>query len=150
MLGARWQHPERSFFRSFGSVAAGKAAYRLVESSQAEISFQSLLAPHARQTHRRMAAESLVVLAQDLDWEQERLRVPERKAGHSTAYPLSPVVGQAILDYLKNGRPKTADRHAFFRSYAPAGPLTAPAVSVRAVRYRPSWAMLIHHRQRCI
>lgn len=65
MLLARWQHPERSFFRSFGSVAAGKAAYRLVESSQAGVSFQSLLAPHAQQTHRRMAAESLVVLAQD-------------------------------------------------------------------------------------
>ncbi len=65
MLRARWKHPERSFFRSFGSAAAGKAAYRLVESSQAEISFQSLLAPHAHQTHRRMAAESLVVLAQD-------------------------------------------------------------------------------------
>ena len=65
MLRARWQHPERSFFRSFGSGAAGKAAYRLVESSQAEVSFQSLLAPHTHQTHRRMAAESLVVLAQD-------------------------------------------------------------------------------------
>lgn len=65
MLRARWNHPERSFFRSFGSAAAGKAAYRLVESSQAQISFQSLLAPHAQQTHRRMAAESLVVLAQD-------------------------------------------------------------------------------------
>jgi hypothetical protein len=65
MLSARWKHPERSFFRSFGSAAAGKAAYRLIESSQAEISFQSLLAPHAQQTHRRMAAESLVVLVQD-------------------------------------------------------------------------------------
>jgi hypothetical protein len=36
MLSARWKHPERSFFRSFGSAAAGKAAYRLVESSQAD------------------------------------------------------------------------------------------------------------------
>ena len=43
---------------------------------------------------------------EDLDWERERLGVPERKAGHSTAYPLSPIVGEAILDYLKNGRPK--------------------------------------------
>jgi site-specific recombinase XerD len=72
---------------------------------------------------------------EDLDWEQERLRVPERKAGHSTAYPLSPIVGEAILDYLKNGRPKTTDRHVFFRGYAPAGPMGAPAVSARAARY---------------
>jgi hypothetical protein len=65
MLQARWKNPQYSFYRSFGGAAAGKAAYRLIDSPQAEISFQSLLAPHAQQTHRRMAAESLVVLAQD-------------------------------------------------------------------------------------
>ncbi|MBE7501712.1 MAG: IS4 family transposase [Verrucomicrobiales bacterium] len=65
MLRARWHHPPRSFFASFGSRAAGKAAYRLVESPRAEVTFQSLLAPHAHQTQRRMAAERLVVLAQD-------------------------------------------------------------------------------------
>jgi hypothetical protein len=65
MLQSRWTNPERSFFRSFGSGAAGKAAYRLIESAQAEVSFGSLLAPHSQQTHRRMAAESVVLLAQD-------------------------------------------------------------------------------------
>jgi integrase len=80
---------------------------------------------------REIAALTL----EDMDWERERLRVPERKAGHSTAYPLSPIVGEAILDYLKNGRPKTTDRHVFFRGFAPAGPLTAPVVSARAAHY---------------
>lgn len=65
MLEARWSHPDRSFFKSFGSVAAGKGAYRLIENPQAEITFENLLAPHRRQTHRRMAAERLVFLAQD-------------------------------------------------------------------------------------
>jgi hypothetical protein len=65
MLQSRWTNPERSFFRSFGSGAAGKAAYRLIESPQGEVSFGSLLAPHGQQTHRRMAAESVVLLAQD-------------------------------------------------------------------------------------
>jgi Domain of unknown function (DUF4338)/Transposase DNA-binding len=65
MLQSRWTNPERSFFRSFGSGAAAKAAYRLIESKQADVSFGSLLAPHCQQTHRRMAAESLVLLAQD-------------------------------------------------------------------------------------
>ena len=32
---------------------------------------------------------------EDLDWGRERLRVPERKAGHSTAYPLSPIVSMS-------------------------------------------------------
>jgi hypothetical protein len=37
----------------------------LIESPQADVSFGSLLAPHCQQTYRRMAAESLVLLAQD-------------------------------------------------------------------------------------
>jgi site-specific recombinase XerD len=86
-------------------------------------------------TYGLRSREVAALTLEDLDWEQERLRVPERKAGHSTAYPLSPIVGEAILDYLKNGRPKTDDRHVFFRSYAPPGPLGAPAVSERAAHY---------------
>jgi hypothetical protein len=65
LLNSRWQHPQRSFCRSFQSAAESKAAYRLIESSQAAISFESLLAAHQHQTQRRMAAESVVVLAQD-------------------------------------------------------------------------------------
>ncbi len=86
-------------------------------------------------TYGLRSREIAALTLEDLDWEQERLRVPERKAGHSTAYPLSPIVGEAILDYLKNGRPKTADRHVFFRSCAPPGPQTAASVSERAAHY---------------
>lgn len=65
MLQDRWNHPQRSFANSFGGMAGAKAAYRLVESRRAQISFQNLLEPHLDQTHRRMAAESVVLLAQD-------------------------------------------------------------------------------------
>lgn len=65
MLAARWAHPMRSFAASFTSAADGKAAFRLIQSARADLSFQSLLAPHHQQTARRMAAESVVVLAQD-------------------------------------------------------------------------------------
>lgn len=70
-----------------------------------------------------------------LDWQQERLRVPERKAGHSTAYPLSPIVGEAIVDYLKHGRPKTEDRHLFLRAMAPYRPCHDSCISIRAGHY---------------
>jgi site-specific recombinase XerD len=86
-------------------------------------------------TYGLRSREIAALTLEDLDWEQERLRVPERKAGHSTAYPLSPIVGEAILDYLKNGRPKTTDRQVFCRSCAPPGPLGAPAISERAAHY---------------
>jgi len=72
---------------------------------------------------------------EDLDWQQERLRVPERKAGHSTAYPLSPIVGEAIVDYLKHGRPKTEDRHVFMRALAPYRPCGSSCGSNRAGHY---------------
>lgn len=65
MLRSRWENPQRSFFSSFTSSAQIKGAYRLIESVQARVSFKSLLAPHAQQTQRRMAAESVVLLAQD-------------------------------------------------------------------------------------
>jgi integrase/recombinase XerD len=71
----------------------------------------------------------------DIDWKRDRLAVPERKAGHSTAFPLSAVVGEAVLDYLQNGRPTTTDRHVFFRAVAPCEPIGAAAVSARARHY---------------
>lgn len=65
MVAARWAHPMRSFAASFASAAEGKAAFRLIESARSDLCFQALLAPHHQQTARRMAAESVVVLAQD-------------------------------------------------------------------------------------
>ena len=71
----------------------------------------------------------------DIDWKRERLRVPDRKAGHFTGYPFSPIVGEAILDYLRNGRPETSDRHIFFRALAPRMPITRIAISMCASHY---------------
>jgi hypothetical protein len=65
MLRDRWAHPERSFFSSFGGKAGGKAAYAFIENPRAELQFSNLLASHGHSTRRRMAAESVVLLAQD-------------------------------------------------------------------------------------
>ncbi len=86
-------------------------------------------------TYGLRGCEVAALTLDDIDWKQERLRIPERKAGHSTAYPLSPVVGEAILAYLQHGRPQTAARQVFFRVLAPRAPLTREAVSSRAAHY---------------
>src|SRR3989475_3578396 len=86
-------------------------------------------------TYGLRAREVAALTLDDIDWRSERLRIPERKAGHSTAYPLSPIVGQAILDYLKMGRPQTTDRHIFFRTLAPQAAMTHSAVSGTAAHY---------------
>jgi hypothetical protein len=65
MLNARWARPQNSFYRSFEGAAQAKGAYQLVENPRWEINLASLLAPHELQTARRMAAERVVLLAQD-------------------------------------------------------------------------------------
>jgi integrase len=86
-------------------------------------------------TYGLRGREVAALTLDDIDWERERLRVPERKAGHSTAYPLSPIVGEAIVDYLKHGRPNRADRRVFYRVLAPCQPMTADGISGRASYY---------------
>ncbi len=78
-----------------------------------------------------------------IDWKKEELYVPGRKAGHSTAYPLSPVVGNAVLDYLRV-RPKTTDRHLFLRIFAPLGPYTYSAISLCVGRYLRRAGITVH------
>lgn len=80
-------------------------------------------------TYGLRAREIAALTVDDIDWKRERLAVPERKAGHSTAFPLSTVVGEALLDYLRRGRPTTTDRHVFFRATAPRLPIGSAAVS---------------------
>ena len=80
-------------------------------------------------TYGLRGREVAALTLDDIDWKRERLAVPERKAGHSTAFPLSAVVGEALLDYLQHGRPVTTDRHVFFRAAAPRRPIGAAAVS---------------------
>jgi site-specific recombinase XerD len=65
----------------------------------------------------------------DIDWERNRLRVPERKAGHSTAYPLSPTIGEALIDYLRHARPQSTHRQVFLRSLAPYEPCRNSTIS---------------------
>ena len=86
-------------------------------------------------TYGLRGREVAALTLDDIDWKRERLRIPERKAGHSTAFPLSTAVGNALVDYLQHGRPATSDRHVFFRALAPFEPLSSAAVSSRAAHY---------------
>jgi integrase/recombinase XerD len=86
-------------------------------------------------TYGLRAREVGALTLDDIDWKRDRLHIRARKAGHSTAYPLSPQVGDALLDYLKQGRPETTARAVFFRAHAPYTPLSYVAVSMRAKWY---------------
>lgn len=86
-------------------------------------------------TYGLRGREVAALTLDDIDWKHERLAIPERKAGHSTAFPLSAVVGEALIAYLHDGRPTTTDRHVFFRAVAPLQPIGPAAVSSRARHY---------------
>jgi integrase len=57
-----------------------------------------------------------------LDWSQSRLEMPQSKTGVPVSLPLPEELGQALIDYLKNGRPKSHHREVFLRATAPFGP----------------------------
>ena len=86
-------------------------------------------------TYGLRAREVAALTLDDIDWSHDRLRIPERKAGHSTAYPLSPLVGEAVVDYLQSGRPTTPSRRVFFRVLPPCKPIEHSAVSCRVTYY---------------
>jgi site-specific recombinase XerD len=60
---------------------------------------------------------------EDIDWRAESLRVRHSKTGACSFLPLMAPVGEALLDYLRRGRPATDRREVFIRSRAPYRPL---------------------------
>jgi site-specific recombinase XerD len=59
----------------------------------------------------------------DLDWENEMLRVRCPKPGRTHFWPLSQDVGHAILRYILEARPSGFGRSLFFTVHAPIRPL---------------------------
>ncbi len=86
-------------------------------------------------TYGLRSREIAALTLDDIDWKHERLAVPSRKAGHSTAFPLSRSVGEALVDYLRYGRPETSSRRVFFRAVAPVAPIGHAAIASRARHY---------------
>ena len=65
----------------------------------------------------------------DVDWEEETLRVRRPKPGRTHHYPLSCGVGQAILSYVRELRPPRPERTLFLTLSAPLRPLSGSAMS---------------------
>ena len=86
-------------------------------------------------TYGLRSREIAALTLDHIDWRRERLSVPGRKGGHSTAFPLSSSVGEALVDYLQHGRPQCAERYVFFMAFAPVRPISHTAVSKLATKY---------------
>ncbi len=55
----------------------------------------------------------------NIDWENEVIRLIQVKTGNPLELPLLEDVGTAIINYLKNARPKTGSDHVFVRQVPP-------------------------------
>ena len=64
----------------------------------------------------------------DIDWQNETLRVRRSKSGRTNLYLLSRGVGQATLRYILEVRPRRPERTLFFTLAAPIRPLTRAAL----------------------
>ena len=55
----------------------------------------------------------------NIDWENDMIRLTQVKTGNPLELPLLSDVGEAIINYLKNARPKTDSDHVFVRMQPP-------------------------------
>lgn len=86
---------------------------------------------------------------EDIDWRAAEI-VVHGKGHRDERLPLPQDVGEAIVGYLRRGRPETSSRAVFLRSVAPTGPLGRSGVSciVRHASVRAGLPPMGAHRLR--
>jgi site-specific recombinase XerD len=70
-------------------------------------------------TYGLRAGEVVTLRLQDIDWAHDRLKIRHSKTGAHSELPLLRAPGEAILEYLRRGRPKTNCREVFLCARAP-------------------------------
>ena len=70
-------------------------------------------------TYGLRAGEITRLQLDDINWRADRFCVQHTKTGAQSVLPLLPAVGEALLAYLRRGRPNTEVREIFIRARAP-------------------------------
>jgi integrase len=82
------------------------------------------------------AGEVTALRLDDIDWRHDRLRIHSTKTGAHSELPLLADVGDAIVQYLRHGRPPVTYREVFIRSRAPYRPFQAGSSLYTPIRDR--------------
>ena len=64
----------------------------------------------------------------DIQWERNIIRIRQYKTDNTLELPLLPEVGNALIDYLKYGRPVSDDPHVFLVARSPYNPMSGSGV----------------------
>lgn len=75
---------------------------------------------------------------QDIEWRKGHIRFSGAKGGKEIVEPLTELVGESILQYVRHGRPKAPFPEVFLTTKAPIHPLSKPGVVTALVRQRMS------------
>jgi len=73
---------------------------------------------------------------QDIDWAENRILFKAHKRGKDIRVPLTPEVGESLLDYLRHARPANHAPQVFLTCHAPYHPLPKPSVLSTIVKQR--------------
>lgn len=74
------------------------------------------------------ASEVARLTLDDLDWRQETITARRSKRGRVQQFPLQYEVGEAIIQWLRHGRPDCTSRNLFLTSRPPYRPATASSL----------------------
>ena len=64
----------------------------------------------------------------DISWDRDEISIVQVKTGSPLVLPMSAAVGNALFDYLAEGRPSSDDPHVFLGLARPHDPISACAV----------------------
>jgi integrase/recombinase XerD len=80
------------------------------------------------------ASEVVRLRLDDIDWSRDKIHLHRRKGDTVDALPLAPLVGEALIGYLRR-RPSDLHPQVFLKVLAPVGPLSSPSVAWIARKY---------------
>lgn len=120
-------------------------------SSQAALRTRAILMLFA--VYGLRSGEVSRLLLSDFDWRQEVFVVNHSKKGGSQRYPLQREVGDAILHYLREARPRCACRHLFITLHPPYRPVgtsalwwvTSSRIKAAGLRFRHTGPHSLRH-----
>jgi integrase/recombinase XerD len=91
------------------------------------------------------AGEVAALYLRDFDWERELLSVPHNKSQRPRTYPLCRPVGDAVLRYLREVRPRSNRQEVFLTRLVPFRPLSANAVTMVVKRRLHALGLQLPH-----
>jgi site-specific recombinase XerD len=84
---------------------------------------------------------------EDIHWEMDTIQIYQYKTGKKLELPLLPEIGNAIIEYLKYGRPVSSSHHVFLVANSPFNPISGSLVGTLVQKIFAASGINIHNRK---